>query len=197
MCQGTHPEQNNHSRIKNVLVYRRTGDIAVPMHAARDRWWHAEMENQRPYCPVVPLNAEDALFLLYTSGSTGKPKGLVHTQGGYLLGATATLRYTFDLHADAGDVFGCMADVGWITGHSYIVYGPLSNGATTVMFEGMPTFPDSGRYWKMVQDHKITQFYTAPTAIRALKRLGDEWVNKYDLSSLRSIGTVGGRLGVW
>ena len=135
------------------------------------------------------MDSEDPLFMLYTSGSTGSPKGLIHTQAGYLLGATISLKYIFDIHP--GDVFGCMADVGWITGHSYICYGPLSNGATTVMFESIPTYPTPSRYWQMVDEHKITQFYTAPTAIRALRKLGDEHVSSYSLDSLRILGSVG------
>jgi acetyl-CoA synthetase len=135
------------------------------------------------------MDSEDPLFMLYTSGSTGKPKGVVHTQAGYLLGAMVTSKYVFDLHP--GDVHGCMADVGWITGHSYIVYGPLANGVTTVMFESVPTYPNAGRYWQMVDTHKITQFYTAPTAIRALRRMGNEHVAPYNLSSLRVLGSVG------
>nr|KAJ3402446.1 acetyl-CoA synthetase [Polyrhizophydium stewartii] len=135
------------------------------------------------------MNSEDPLFMLYTSGSTGKPKGVLHTQAGYLLGAAATCKYVFDIHP--GDVFGCMADVGWITGHSYIVYGPLALGVTTVMFESVPTYPNASRYWVMVDKHRITQFYTAPTAIRALRRLGDEPVAPYKLDSLRVLGSVG------
>lgn len=177
--------------IKDVLVFKRTGDLDISMHEPRDKWWHEEMDKQRPYFPPVPMDSEDPLFLLYTSGSTGKPKGLLHTQAGYLLGTTLSLRYAFDLHPELNDVYACVADVGWITGHSYIVYGPLSNGATTVMFESIPTYPNPDRYWRMIDEHKITHFYTAPTAIRALKRLGDDWVKKYDLSSLRMLGTVG------
>ncbi|KAG0004940.1 acetyl-CoA synthetase [Modicella reniformis] len=135
------------------------------------------------------MNSEDPLFLLYTSGSTGKPKGVMHTTAGYLLGAMATVKYVFDYHP--GDIFACMADVGWITGHTYIVYGPLGLGATTVLFESIPTYPNPSRYWEMIAKHKVTQFYTAPTAIRALRRLGDEWVEGHDLSSLRVLGTVG------
>jgi acetyl-CoA synthetase len=135
------------------------------------------------------MGAEDPLFILYTSGSTGKPKGVVHTSGGYLVYAAMTHQMTFDYHE--GDVFWCTADVGWVTGHSYIVYGPLANGATTIMFEGVPTFPDAGRFWEVCAKHKVTQFYTAPTAIRSLMGLGTEWVEKHDLSSLRLLGSVG------
>ncbi|KAI8320272.1 acetyl-coenzyme A synthetase [Martensiomyces pterosporus] len=175
--------------VEKVLVFRRTGNESVPFNAPRDVWWHEAVAAQRPYCPPVSVNAEDPLFLLYTSGSTGKPKGVVHTSGGYLLGASLTLKHVFDIHN--GDVFCCTADIGWITGHSYVVYGPLALGATSVIFESVPTYPDASRYWKLVEDHKITQFYTAPTAIRALRRHGDEFVTKCDLSSLRVIGSVG------
>ncbi|KAI8991337.1 acetyl-coenzyme A synthetase [Mycotypha africana] len=182
-------KNNSAPTVDHVLVYRRTGSKEVSFTAGRDLWWHEEMAKARPYCPPVNVNAEDPLFLLYTSGSTGTPKGVVHTSGGYLLGATATLKYTFDYHE--GDIYACMADVGWITGHTYIVYGPLSNGATTLLFESTPTYPDASRFWQVVEKHKVTQFYTAPTAIRALRRLGDKWVEKHDLSSLRVIGSVG------
>ncbi|KAJ2018343.1 acetyl-coenzyme A synthetase 2 [Coemansia sp. RSA 922] len=175
--------------VERVLVFRRTGGEQVEFNAPRDVWWHEAVAAQRPYCPPVPVSAEDPLFLLYTSGSTGKPKGVVHTSGGYLLGAAMTLKYVFDIHD--GDVFCCTADIGWITGHSYVVYGPLALGSTSVVFESVPTYPDASRYWKLVEDHKITQFYTAPTAIRALRRHGDEFVTKCDLSSLRVIGSVG------
>ncbi|KAJ2746160.1 acetyl-coenzyme A synthetase 2 [Coemansia sp. BCRC 34301] len=175
--------------VERVLVFRRTGSEQVEFNAPRDVWWHEAVAAQRPYCPPVPVNAEDPLFLLYTSGSTGKPKGVVHTSGGYLLGAAMTLKYVFDIHD--GDVFCCTADIGWITGHSYVVYGPLALGSTSVIFESVPTYPDASRYWKLVEDHKITQFYTAPTAIRALRRHGDDFVTKCDLSSLRVIGSVG------
>jgi acetyl-CoA synthetase len=135
------------------------------------------------------MKAEDVLFMLYTSGSTGKPKGVVHTTAGYLIHVALTTKYVFDIHEN--DVFWCTADIGWVTGHSYIVYGPLCNGFTSVMFEGVPTFPDAGRFWQMVEKFKVTQFYTAPTAIRSLIRLGEEWPNKYDMSSLKTLGSVG------
>ena len=140
-------------------------------------------------CEAVSMKAEDPLFILYTSGSTGKPKGVVHTTAGYLMHTALTHKHVFNIHDD--DVYWCTADIGWVTGHSYIVYGPLANGATSVMFEGVPTYPDAGRFWQIVDKFKITVFYTAPTAIRALMRLGDEWVEKYDLSSLRVLGSVG------
>ena len=140
-------------------------------------------------CPPEKMNAEDYLFILYTSGSTGKPKGVVHSTAGYLLWSALTHKYVFDIHD--GDVYFCTADIGWVTGHSYVVYGPLCNGGTTLMFEGVPTYPDAGRFWKIVEKFKVNSFYTAPTAIRALIRLGDEWPAKYDLCSLRVLGSVG------
>ena len=170
------------------LVVRRTGgDIA--MKDGRDYWLHELEANVDADCPPEEVGAEDPLFILYTSGSTGKPKGVVHTSGGYLVYAAMTHQYTFDYHD--GDIFWCTADVGWVTGHSYIVYGPLANGATTLMFEGVPTYPDAGRFWAVCEEHKVNQFYTAPTAIRALMGQGNAFVEKYDLSSLRILGTVG------
>ncbi len=170
------------------LVVKHTGGQTTWMQD-RDVDVLALMETASPDCPPRPMNAEDPLFILYTSGSTGKPKGVQHCSGGYLVYAAMTHQYTFDYHD--GDVFWCTADVGWVTGHSYIVYGPLANGATTVMFEGVPTFPDAGRFWDVCEKHKVNQFYTAPTAIRALMAFGDDPVNKYDLSSLKLLGTVG------
>ncbi|KEP69790.1 acetyl-CoA synthetase [Thioclava dalianensis] len=170
------------------LVVKHTGDQTTWVEG-RDVDVKALMETASPDCPPRPMNAEDPLFILYTSGSTGKPKGVVHTTGGYLVYAAMTHQYTFDYHD--GDVFWCTADVGWVTGHSYIVYGPLANGATTLMFEGVPTYPDAGRFWAVCEKHKVNQFYTAPTAIRALMGQGAEWVEKYDLSSLKVLGTVG------
>lgn len=175
-------------QVEHVIVYQRTGS-EVAMMENRDVWWHTEMEKARPVCPYEVMSAEDPLFLLYTSGSTGAPKGIVQTTGGYLLGAAATVKYIFDVHQD--DIFACMADVGWITGHTYITYGPLTLGVTTVLFESTPTYPTPARFWELVAKHKVTQFYTAPTAIRALQRLGDQWVENVDLSSLRVIGSVG------
>ncbi|SEN21389.1 acetyl-coenzyme A synthetase [Pseudorhodobacter antarcticus] len=174
-------------RVK-CLVVKHTGDQTTWVEG-RDVDVKAEMAAAAPYCSYVEMNAEDPLFILYTSGSTGKPKGVVHTSGGYLVYAAMTHQMTFDYHD--GDVFWCTADVGWVTGHSYIIYGPLANGATTIMFEGVPTFPDAGRFWEVCAKHKVNQFYTAPTAIRALMAQGHEWVAKHDLSSLKLLGSVG------
>jgi acetyl-CoA synthetase len=174
--------------VDKVLVLRHTG-TEVPMTPGRDVWWHEAVSKEPAVCAPARVGAEHPLFVLYTSGSTGKPKGLLHTCGGYLLWVTWTCQVTFDLRDD--DVFACMADVGWVTGHSYIVYGPLSNGATSVMFESIPTYPDPGRYWDLVHRYKITVLYTAPTALRALAAYGDEPVRRYDRSSLRVLGTVG------
>jgi acetyl-CoA synthetase len=174
--------------VRNVIVYKRTGS-AVPMTAPRDKWWHEVIEGQADTCEPTWVGAEHPLFILYTSGSTGKPKGVQHSTGGYLLQAILTMKWTFD-HKST-DVFWCTADVGWVTGHTYIAYGPLACGATEIMFEGVPTYPDAGRFWKMIQDHKVTVFYTAPTAIRSLIKAGAELPKKYNLSSLRILGTVG------
>ena len=170
------------------LVVKHTGDQTTWIDG-RDVDVKYLMSHASPDCPARPMNAEDPLFILYTSGSTGKPKGVVHSTGGYLVYAAMTHEYTFDYHE--GDVYWCTADVGWVTGHSYIVYGPLANGGTTLMFEGVPTYPDAGRFWAVCEKHKVTQFYTAPTAIRSLMGMGKEFVEKYDLSSLRILGTVG------
>ncbi len=178
----------NSPSIEKVVVFKRN-DEPCNMQEGRDLWYHEEMASASEECAPERMNAEDILFILYTSGSTGKPKGVVHTIGGYLLHTALTHKHIFDIHED--DIYWCTADIGWVTGHSYIVYGPLANGATSVMFEGVPTYPDSGRFWQIVEKYKITVFYTAPTAIRALIRQGDEWPNKYDLSSLRVLGTVG------
>ncbi len=174
--------------IEFVLVFRHTG-AGVNMVSGRDQWWHDVIPGQPATAEPEAMDSEDPLFILYTSGSTGKPKGVLHTQAGYLLFTMLTHRYTFDLRE--GDIYCCAADVGWITGHSYIVYGPLANGATSVMFESIPTYPDAGRYWDMVDRLGITIFYTAPTAIRAIMREGDEHVKRYRRTSLRVLGSVG------
>jgi acetyl-CoA synthetase len=176
------------SFVQAVLVARRTA-AQVPMQDGRDHWLDDAMSRQRSTCPAEWMHAESPLFTLYTSGSTGKPKGVLHTTGGYLTYAALTHELVFDLQPD--DVFFCAADIGWITGHSYIVYGPLANGATTVMFESIPTYPDPGRYWKIVDDLGVTVFYTAPTALRAIAREGDAWVKRYGRRSLRVLGSVG------
>jgi acetyl-CoA synthetase len=174
--------------VSKVVVVKRTG-ADVPFHEGRDVWYHEEMEQVEAECAPEPMDAEDPLFILYTSGSTGKPKGVLHTTGGYLVHTALTHQYVFDYHD--GDVFWCTADVGWITGHSYIVYGPLANGATQVFFEGTPTYPDASRFWQVVEKHRVSIFYTAPTAIRALMREGDDYVKRADRSSLRLLGSVG------
>jgi acetyl-CoA synthetase len=174
--------------IKQVIVLKRTGHD-VTFDAAREVWWHELLAQQPDHCEPEWVEAEHPLFLLYTSGSTGKPKGIQHSTGGYLLGATVSAQWVFDLRQ--GDVFWCTADIGWITGHSYVTYGPLSNGATIMIYEGAPTGPDAGRFWKICQDHGVTIFYTAPTAIRALMKAGHEWPEQYDLSKLRLLGSVG------
>lgn len=174
--------------IETVIVYQRTAHD-IHMQLDRDIWWHDAISNQSSDCEPTWVNAEHPLFLLYTSGSTGKPKGIQHSSAGYLLGAALTNSWVFDLNDN--DVFWCTADVGWITGHTYVAYGPLAVGATIVIYEGAPTVPDAGRFWKVVESHKVTIFYTAPTAIRALMKQGDEFPNAYDLSSIRLLGTVG------
>ncbi len=175
--------------VEKMIVVKRTDGI--DMEPNRDFWWHEEMKapDITNYCEPEQMDAEDPLFILYTSGSTGKPKGVLHTTGGYLLYTNLTFKWIFDYHEE--DVHFCTADIGWVTGHSYIVYGPLSLGATSLMFEGVPTYPDAGRFWSIVDKHKVNIFYTAPTAIRALMREGETFVNKHDLSSLRLLGTVG------
>src|SRR5450759_2424649 len=175
-------------KVRNVIVYKRTG-TAVNMQAPRDKWWHDVIQGQAEDCEPTWVNAEHPLFILYTSGSTGKPKGVQHSTGGYLLQAIVTMKWVFDYKPT--DVFWCTADVGWVTGHTYITYGPLAVGATEVMFEGIPTYPDAGRFWKIIQDHKVSVFYTAPTAIRSLIKAGGELPKKYNLKSLRILGTVG------
>ena len=174
--------------IEKVIVVKRTG-VEVSMTSGRDVWYHDEMKKAADKCDPEQMDAEDPLFILYTSGSTGKPKGVQHTTGGYMVYAATTHKYVFDYQD--GDIYWCTADIGWITGHSYIVYGPLANGATTMMFEGVPTYPEPDRFWKIVDEFKVTQFYTAPTAIRAILAKGDKWVEGCDLSSLRLLGSVG------
>ena len=176
------------SSIKHVIVARNTGG-SVEMMSGRDHWWDAITAGQPETCEPEPMGAEDPLFILYTSGSTGKPKGVLHTTGGYMVWASYTHEKVFDYRD--GEIYWCTADVGWVTGHSYIVYGPLANGATTLMFEGVPSWPDSGRFWQVVAKHKVNIFYTAPTAIRALMRDGEAPVQKHDRSSLRILGSVG------
>jgi acetyl-CoA synthetase len=175
-------------KIKNVVVYRRSGS-KINMQAPRDKWWDEVIKGQADTCEPTWVNAEHPLFILYTSGSTGKPKGVQHCTGGYLLFAMLTMKWVFDYKPT--DVFWCTADVGWVTGHTYITYGPLAVGATEIMFEGIPTYPDAGRFWKIIQDHKVTVFYTAPTAIRSLIKAGGDLPKKYNLASLRILGTVG------
>ncbi len=172
-----------------TVVVAKVNDDACAMTAGRDVWYHEETAKASPLCDAVPMNAEDSLFILYTSGSTGKPKGIVHTTAGYLLHAALSHKVIFDVHDK--DIYWCTADIGWVTGHSYIVYGPLANGATSLMFEGVPTYPNAGRCWHIVDKFNVTIFYTAPTAIRALMREGNEWPAKYRLDSLRILGSVG------
>jgi len=174
--------------VEKVLVVGRTG-AEVPWTPGRDLWLHEELAKVSDECPPEEMNAEDPLFILYTSGSTGQPKGVLHTSGGYLVFAAMTHQYVFDYHD--GDVYWCTADVGWVTGHSYIVYGPLANGATTLMFEGVPSYPDASRFWQVVDKHKVNIFYTAPTAIRALMGAGDDFVKQTKRKSLELLGTVG------
>ncbi|MEK7794481.1 MAG: acetate--CoA ligase [Candidatus Hydrogenedentota bacterium] len=174
--------------VEKVLVLKRAGN-PIAMKPGRDLWWHEVVNSQSAECPAEQLGAEEPLFILYTSGSTGKPKGILHTTGGYMVNAYLTTKYVFDLRDD--DVYWCTADIGWVTGHSYIVYGPLSNGATTLMYEGAPNHPDPGRFWDIIQKYKVNIFYTAPTAIRAFIKWGDQHPNKRDLGSLRLLGSVG------
>jgi acetyl-CoA synthetase len=178
----------NGTSVRRVIVFRRAGND-IHMEEGRDVWWHRELEYVDANCPPVPFDSEHPLYLLYTSGSTGKPKGILHTTGGYLVGVYSTMKYVFDIRDE--DIFWCTADVGWVTGHSYIVYGTLANGATVVMYEGAPNWPEPDRFWKIIEEYRVNILYTAPTAIRAFIRWGEHWVAKHDLSSLRLLGTVG------
>ncbi|GAC1417425.1 MAG: acetate--CoA ligase [Acidobacteriaceae bacterium] len=175
--------------VKNVVVYQRSAAAKVTMKAGRDHWWHELMAKAEAECAPEWMDAEDPLYILYTSGTTGKPKGLLHTTGGYAVQTYLTSKYVFDLRDD--DVYWCTADIGWVTGHSYVVYGPLQCGVTVLMYEGAPNWPECDRFWKIIDDHKVSVFYTAPTAIRAFIKWGDEWVKKHSLASLRLLGTVG------
>jgi acetyl-CoA synthetase len=179
------------SSIRAVVVVKRHGGDRFPIHIqeGRDHWYHRLMQDASPVCPPESMDAEDMLFILYTSGTTGKPKGIVHTTGGYLVGTYATTRWVFDLRDD--DVYWCTADIGWVTGHSYVVYGPLQNGATVLMYEGAPDWPEKDRFWDLVERHGVTILYTAPTAVRAFMRWGTDWPARHDLSSLRLLGSVG------
>jgi acetyl-CoA synthetase len=174
--------------VKNVLVYRRTG-LEVKMQPGRDHWWHQLMETASADCPAEPVDSEHPLYLLYTSGTTGKPKGILHTTGGYAVGTYITSKWVFDLREE--DTFWCTADIGWVTGHSYVVYGPLQNGATSLMYEGAPTWPEPDRFWKIIEKYQVSIFYTAPTAIRAFMRLGEQWPRNHEMKSLRLLGSVG------
>ena len=174
--------------IRRVIVFRRAGN-EVHIEEGRDVWWHRELEYVDAHCPAPGLDSEHPLYILYTSGSTGKPKGILHTTGGYLVGIHSSAKYVFDLRED--DIYWCTADIGWVTGHSYVVYGPLAAGATTLMYEGAPNWPEPDRFWRLIEEYAVSILYTAPTAIRAFIRWGDQWVKKHDLSSLRLLGTVG------
>lgn len=202
-CDGTFrgakavPQKDNADKamtecpnVRLHIVVKRVGDkVAVKWNNKTDKWWEDEMASVDANCPAEQIDAEDPMFILYTSGSTGKPKGVMHTTGGYLTYVAFSHKIIFDYHE--GDIYWCTADVGWVTGHSYIVYGPLANGATTIMFEGVPSYPDFGRFWAVVEKYKVNIFYTAPTAIRAIAKEGDQWVDKHDISSLRLLGSVG------
>jgi len=174
--------------IEHILVVKRTGS-SISMEENRDVWWHDALASADAKCVPEEMDAEDPLFILYTSGSTGKPKGVMHTTGGYMVHTSTTHHYVFDYHPN--EIYWCTADIGWITGHSYIIYGPMANRAVTMMFEGVPNYPDFGRFWEIIDKHKVNKFYTAPTALRALMKEGDKWPNKYNLDSLKILGTVG------
>ncbi len=174
--------------IEHILVVKRTGS-SIEMNEGRDVWWHDALSSANSECAPEEMDAEDPLFILYTSGSTGKPKGVMHTTGGYMVYTSTTHHYIFDYHPD--EIYWCTADIGWITGHSYIIYGPMANRAITMMFEGVPNYPDFGRFWEIIEKHKVNKFYTAPTALRALMKEGDKWPDKYNLDSLKILGTVG------
>src|SRR5579862_4149553 len=174
--------------IKSVLVYRRTG-CEVNMQAGRDHWWHQLMETASADCPAEPVDSEHPLYLLYTSGTTGKPKGILHTTGGYSVGTYITMKWIFDIRDE--DTFWCTADIGWVTGHSYVIYGPLQNGATSLMYEGAPTWPEADRFWQIIEKYQVNILYTAPTAIRAFMRIGEQWPRKHEMKSLRLLGSVG------
>ncbi|MBC7317909.1 acetate--CoA ligase [Candidatus Bipolaricaulota bacterium] len=176
------------TKVEKIIVVRRTGH-AIPMNPNRDLWYHELVAGQKDFCPAEPMDSEDLAFILYTSGTTGKPKGVMHTTGGYAVQVYTTCKWDFNLHED--DIHWCTADVGWITGHSYLNYGPLMNGVTTVIYEGSPDYPDFGRMWRIIEKHKVTVYYTAPTAIRMHVKWGEEWPKKHDLSTLRVLGTVG------
>jgi acetyl-CoA synthetase len=187
-AQKAAADPDSPTTVAKIIVVKRTG-VEVPMQPGRDVWWHEEMAKVSADCPCEVMDAEDPLFILYTSGSTGKPKGVQHNVGGYMVYTAVSHKWIFDYHD--GDIYWCTADIGWVTGHSYIVYGPLQNGATTIMFEGVPVYPQPDRFWRVVDKHKVNQFYTAPTAIRALIAQGDQWPAGCDLSSLRLLGSVG------
>lgn len=192
----TDMDSHMYQGVEKVIVVKQA-DIEVEMHPQRDVWWHDLMKDEKPVCETEPMDAEDMLFLMYTSGTTGKPKGIVHTTGGYMVGTHVTTKWIFDLKEN--DIYWCTADCGWITGHSYLVYGPLSNGATILMYEGAPDFPDKDRWWDLIERHKVTILYTAPTAIRTFMKWGDEWPQKHNLSTLRLLGSVGEAInpGAW
>ncbi|HWI52892.1 MAG TPA: acetate--CoA ligase, partial [Symbiobacteriaceae bacterium] len=192
MKQITNQAMEDAPSVEKVIVVKRIGHESLVEHGwqqGRDLWWHTLMRTAPANCPCAEMDAEDPLYILYTSGSTGKPKGVLHTTGGYLTQVAATHQYVFDIKEE--DVYWCTADIGWVTGHSYFLYGPLANGCTALMYEGAPDYPDRGRFWELIAKHRVSVFYTAPTAIRSFMRWGEEWPRKHDLSSLRLLGTVG------